>query len=125
MKHVQNRLGVTDAGTVTQDIERDIVATLKEMIEALKKARDDNQEPPDSKPGKGGKGGKPGDQKLLELLAELKMVRSLQKRINDRTVDRARQFPGEQANDPQVVREIRALGERQLRIQEIVANIVK
>lgn len=125
MKHVQNRLGIFDTGTVTQDIERDIVATLKEMIEALKKAREENQEPPDSKPGKGGKGGKPGDQKLLELLQELKMVRSLQKRINDRTVDRGRQYQGEQANDPQVVRELRALAERQLRIQEIVANIAK
>ena len=125
MKHVQNRLGISDTGVVTQDIERDIIASLKDMIDALKKAREENQEPQDSKPGKGGKGGKPGDQKLLELLQELKMVRSLQKRINDRTLDRAKQYPGEQANDPQVVRELRALGERQLRIQEIVANIMK
>jgi hypothetical protein len=125
MMHVKKRLELTDVADVTQGIEKDIIATLKEMIDALKKAREENQEPSDSKPGKGGKGGKPGDQKLLELLQELKMVRSLQKRINDRTLDRAKQYPGEQAKDPQVVRELRALAERQLRIQEIVANIAK
>jgi hypothetical protein len=93
------------------------------MIDALKKARDDNQSDP-GKPG-AGKGGKPGDQKLLELLQELKMVRSLQKRVNDRTIDYAKRFPGEQANEPQIVRELRSLAERQLRIQQIVADIAK
>jgi DNA-directed RNA polymerase subunit F len=54
------------------------------------------------------------------------MVRSLQKRVNDRTVDYARRFPGqEQAKDQQIVRELRSLAERQLRIHEIVANIAK
>ena len=125
MRHVQKRLEVSDAGEVTQGIEADIITTLKEMIDALKKARDENQDPSAPKPGKAGKSGKPGDQKLLELLQELKMVRALQKRINDRTLDRAKQFPGEQANDPQVVRELRNLGERQLRIQQIVADIAK
>src|SRR6185295_16759745 len=67
MKHVQKRLELTDVADITQGIEKDIVATLKEMIDALKKARDDNQEPPPpSKPGDP-KAGKPGDQKLLEL----------------------------------------------------------
>jgi len=126
MKHVQRRLEVADAADITQGIEKDIIATLKEMIDALKKARDDNQDPGNSKPGKGGKAGQPGDKKLLELLQEIKMVRSLQKRVNDRTIDYAKRFPGqEQAADPQVVRELRSLAERQLRIQEIVANIAK
>ena len=125
MKHVQKRLEVTDVGDVTIGIEKDIVATLTEMIDALTKARDDNQSDP-GKPGKGGKAGPPGDKKLLELLQELKMVRSLQKRVNDRTVDYAKRFPNqEQTNDPQIVRELRSLAERQLRIQEIVANIAK
>lgn len=126
MLHVQKRLELTDVADVTQGIEKDIIATLKEMIDALKKAREENQEPSDSKPGKGGKGGKPGDQKLLELLQELKMVRSLQARVNNRTVDYAKRFPGqEQTGDPQVVRELRSLAERQLRIQQIVADIAK
>ena len=43
MMHVQRRLEVTDVGVVTQAIERDIINTLKEMIEALKKARQEMQ----------------------------------------------------------------------------------
>ena len=125
MLHVQKRLELTDVGGLTQDIEKDIIATLKEMIDALKKARDDNQSDP-GKPGKSGPPPKAGDQKLLELLQELKMVRSLQKRVNDRTIDYAKRFPGqEQARDPQIVRELRVLADRQQRIQQIVSDIAK
>jgi hypothetical protein len=125
MIHVQKRLEVTDVGNLTQNIEKDIIESLKEMIDALKKARDDNQDPSNSKPGKAGKSGKPGDKKLVELLQELKMVRALQKRVNDRTTDYGKRFPGEQAQDDQVVRELRSLAERQLRIQRIVEDIAK
>jgi len=125
MIHVQKRLELTDTADVTQGIERDIIDTLKEMIDALKKARQDNQDS-QSKPGEPGKGGPPQDQKLLELIQELKMVRSLQKRVNDRTTTYGKRFPGqEQMNDVQVIRELRSLAERQLRIQEIVSRISK
>ena len=73
-------------------------------------------------PGKGG-AGKPADPKLLELIQELKMVRSLQKRVNDRTELYGKRYPGEQASDPQIIRELRGLGDRQQRIQEIVRRI--
>ena len=122
MIHVQKRLELTDVADQTQGIERDIIDTLKEMIEALKKARQENSDPSKSQPGKAGK---PGDQKLLELIQELKMVRSLQKRVNDRTTDYGKRYQGEQANDQQVVRNLRELSQRQLRIQEIVSRISK
>jgi len=125
MMHVQKRLELSDVADLTQGIERDIIDTLKEMIDALKKAQQDMKQDP-GKPGKAGKSGQPGDQKLLELIQELKMVRSLQKRVNDRTQTYGRRFPGqEQANEPQVIRELRSLSERQLRIQEIVSRIAK
>jgi hypothetical protein len=123
MMHVQKRLDLTDVYDVTQGIERDIIDTLKEMIAALKKAREDNQDP--GKPGPPGSAGKPADPKLLELIQELKMVRSLQKRVNDRTGLYGKRFPGEQASDPQIVRELRSLADRQQRIQEIVSRIAK
>ncbi len=126
MMHVQKRLDLADVHDVTQGIERDIIDSLKEMIEALKKARDDNQQDPGKdKDGKPGKSGKPADPKLLELIQELKMVRALQKRVNDRTELYGKRFPGEQAADPQVVRELRSLADRQQRIQDIVSRIAK
>jgi hypothetical protein len=125
MIHVQKRLELTDTSVVTVGIERDIISTLEEMIDALKKARAENQPEP-GKPGQPGKAGQPGDQKLLELLQELKMVRSLQKRVNDRTNTYGKLFPNEeQARDAQIVRELRSLSERQQRIQEIVSRIAK
>ncbi len=125
MIHVQKRLELTETGVVTQGIEQDIISTLQEMIDALKKARQDNASDP-PKPGEPGKSGPPGDQKLLELLQELKMVRSLQKRVNDRTNTYGKLFPNEeQARDPQIVRELRSLSERQQRIQDIVSRIAK
>lgn len=124
MMHVQKRLDLGDVQDVTQGIEKDIIESLKEMIEALKKAREDNQSEP-GKDGKPGKSGKPADPKLLELVQELKMVRALQKRVNDRTDFYGKRFPGEQAADPQVVRELRSLADRQQRIQEIVSRIAK
>ena len=75
----------------------------------------------DSKPGQPGKSGQPGDKKLLELIQELKMVRSMQKRVNDRTTEWGK--TQEQANEPTVIRELRNLSDRQLRIQEIVRRI--
>src|SRR5262249_45439658 len=86
MINVSRRLRATDVRLFTQRIENDIIATLKEMIEALKKARQDNQ---DRKPPPPGQPGGQGNQKLIELLQELKMIRSLQIRVNKRTEDYA------------------------------------
>ena len=58
MKHVQRRLGVTDTAKVTQGIETDIIDTLKEMIEALKKKIQENKSQP--KPGEGLAAAEPG-----------------------------------------------------------------
>src|SRR5262249_17960927 len=76
MMHVQRRLEITDVGVVTQAIEKDIIDSLKEMIEALKKARQENDNK--KSPPSNGQSGPPPDQKLLDQIAELKMIRSLQ-----------------------------------------------
>src|SRR5262249_32529559 len=123
MKHVQRRLGVIDTGVVTQAIEKDIIDTLKEMIEALKKARqelDNQKNPPSNSPPP-----PPQDQKLLDQIAELKMIRSMQIRVNSRTEIYGKQYNGEQAGEPAIVRELRNLSERQERIFEVTNRIAK
>src|SRR5262249_40010925 len=101
MVNVQRRLGRADVYKVTQTIEEDIIATPKERIEALKKARPENaankgQPPPP---------GPPPPQRLIDLLAELKMIRSMQIRVNGRTKTYATQYTGEQADDPDIQKE--------------------
>ena len=126
MMHVQRRLEITDIGIVTQAIEKDIVDTLKEMIEALKKARqelDAKKSPPSNSPPP-----PPQDQKLLEYIAELKMIRSMQVRVNNRTLTYGRMYQqreGEQTGDPNIRRELINLSERQDRIFEVTNRIAK
>jgi hypothetical protein len=96
MQTVEGRLRKTDVGAVTVQIENDIIDTLKEMVEALKKARQENQAK-QGQPKQGGGGGMPQDQKLIDLIAELKMIRSMQVRVNNRTEVYGKQYKGEQA----------------------------
>ncbi len=136
MMNVAGRLRRTDTGVVTQTIENDIIATLQEMIEALKKARKDNKNPP--QPPKPSQGGPPPDQRLIDMLAELKMIRSMQLRVNSRTDVYGQQYEGEQAPPPgsagdvklreqleTIQRELRELSERQLKIEKVTSDIAK
>lgn len=124
MKSVANRLGKVDVGQVTQTIEEDIIATLKEMVEALKKAQQDmqnrrNQPPPpmNNDPNQ--------NRSLIDLIAELKIIRSMQVRVNSRTGIYARQYQGEQASDPDIQKELANLALRQQKIFEVTNNIAR
>jgi hypothetical protein len=123
MKNVQRRLGVVDVGKVTQGTEQDIIDTLKEMIEALKKARQELE----AKKGQPPSGQQPPniDQKLLDQIAELKMIRSMQIRVNNRTQLYGREYEGEQAAVPRIRQELRQLSDRQERIFEVTNRIAK
>jgi DNA repair exonuclease SbcCD ATPase subunit len=129
METVAVRLRKTDTGVVTVTIENQIIDTLKEMIEALKKARSD-------KKSQGGGGGGQGPDRLLDLLAELKMIRSMQKRVNERTEVYGKQYAGEQAPPPEVgstpeereryeriQNELKELSKRQLKISKVTHDL--
>jgi len=124
---VQKRLGGTDVGKVTQAIERDIIETLKEMIEALKKARQD-LDAKKTPPGQPGQPPPNQDQKLLDQIAELKMIRSMQVRVNARTQMYGKQYQdveGEQTRNPELRRELQILSERQERIFDVTNLIAR
>ncbi|MFO0866338.1 MAG: hypothetical protein U0744_17125 [Gemmataceae bacterium] len=127
MKSVQRRLGTADVGNLTQEIEKDIIASLKEMIDALKKAKQDLEDKKSPPPGPPGPTPPPQDQKLLDQIAELKMIRSMQIRVNTRTTSIARNIADgkEQATDPNLRRDLNIVAERQERIHEITNRIAK
>ena len=137
MTAVRDRLKLADVGEETVRIEDDIIATLKEMIESLKKAQQDNKNRKPPMPGQPGQQN-PGqqDQRLIDQISELKMIRSMQVQINKRTESYGRKFDGEQAPDPmgaadprakaqaeQVLKEIRDLGRRQDKIGKVTRDI--
>jgi len=114
MQMVQRRLERADVAVTTQTIEQAIVEQLKEMIEALKKAQQDLKSPPPPP----SDGGPPPPKSLLNELAELKLMRSMQLQVNKRTLLYHDQDKSEQANDANVAQELRELGKRQLDIAE-------
>ncbi|MCX7701750.1 MAG: hypothetical protein N2039_12810 [Gemmataceae bacterium] len=121
MKVIEQRLDRYDVGEFTQQIEQDVIDALKEMIEALKKKRQElqqnrnNPSRPNNNP--------PPPQRLLDLLAELRLIRSQQLQINKRTIDYARHYQGEQADDPVIQKELEAIAKRQVKIEEMLKKI--
>src|SRR5262249_13387552 len=132
MEVVRNRLNKTDVGEITQKVENDIIDTLRDMIEALKKAQKDaKSDPKQGKPNKG----MPQDQKLIDQLAELKMIYAMQKRVNARTELYGKQYKGEQAPIPEsakdkkekehldmIQRELKDLANRQDKIGKVTKD---
>jgi hypothetical protein len=76
------RLRKLDAGDYTQAVQQDIIETLRELIEVIKEELERKQGG-----GEGNGDGSEGDQEenLLPNSAELKMLKSLQERVNKRT----------------------------------------
>jgi hypothetical protein len=119
-QQVVDRLSQAKLGQVTQGIELDIIATLEEMIDALKKAQKDlekNQNKP--KPPSSGQ----TDSSLVDKLAELKMIRALQMRINTRTERYSKLIEGEQAENAELVDALKRLAERQERVYRVTHDL--
>jgi hypothetical protein len=120
MQQVVVRLGQAKVGSITQEIEKDIIAQLEEMIEALKKAQQDmedrkqqGQPPP----------GRPQDPALVDLLAEVKMIRALQMRVNRRTARYSKLVEGEQAEKLELIEALQRLAEREQRIYRVTRDL--
>jgi hypothetical protein len=119
---VQRRLNTAIVDKDTQTIEENIIAMLKDMLEALKKAQKElgEQKPSQSKPGQ-----KPPNAKLIDMLAELKLIRSLQVQVNNRTKMYGDKDKSEQSKDDLVQKELRQLSIRQAKLQEMVDKLDK
>ncbi len=118
------RLGRGDVGGTTRGIIQDIVASLEEMVAALEKAQREQQQ--QQKGAAGGRPAEPGEQPLVDKLSELKMIRSLQMRVNTRT-RRFAQVLGEgaeQAEEPELLDAVRRLSDRQRKIERAAHDIV-
>lgn len=118
------RLARGDVGGTTRGILEDLVASLEEMLAALEKAQREQQASQGSQ--SGGRPAEPGEQPLVDKLAELKMIRSLQMRVNGRTERFARLLAdgAEQADEPALRAALERLAERQRAIQQAAHDIV-
>ncbi|HEX4592437.1 MAG TPA: hypothetical protein VH120_21080, partial [Gemmataceae bacterium] len=122
MKAVQARLFRTDVGPFTQQVEEEIIAALKEVIEALKRQQQELKDKKDQPPPPPGSSSM-SPQALINMLAELRMLRSLQVRVNQRTISYGKLFPGEQVDDNTTQTELHKLAERQVKIEKATKDI--
>ena len=121
MRIVARRLGKADVSAVTQVIEKEIINTLTEMIDALKKAQKNLQ----NRRNNPSAGGGSNNQKLIDQIAELKMIRAMQIRVNTRTQIYGQRYTGEQANEADIQKELLNLAERQMKIFQITHDIYR
>ncbi len=117
---VVGRLERFEVGELTQGIERDIMESLEELIEALQqemeKAKDKKNNPQQQQQ-------QPQDPPLVDQLAELKTLRALQFRVNRRTKVLGREVEGEQAVEPDLIKQLREQARRQEKIQRATYDL--
>jgi len=121
MRTVSERLNRVVIDELTLIIEDDIIESLEEMIEALRKELEklEEQEQQEGQPQEG----QPQDPALVDLIAELKLLRSLQYRVNRRTKQYGRQIDGEQADDNELLDLLDDLSVRQARIRQATYDL--
>lgn len=130
MQQVARRLAATQLDALTQSIEADIVSVLEELVESLQMARKDAKQPePATTPPPGQNSNPSQQQPLVNALAELKMLRSLQLRVNQRTDKVAESLANPQDAVGQATQEdlaatLRRLSEREAKIYAITRDIV-
>ena len=117
MRIVVTRLERTDLGELTQAVEKEIVEALEEMIDALQKEMEKSKDK-DKKKDDQAKDSQQQDPALVDQLAELRMLRTLQLRINRRTKVLGRMVEGEQAQEEDILGQLQNLADRQARIQK-------
>jgi hypothetical protein len=114
MQSIADRLRDAKFALLTQGLEEDVIAALEETLAALQQAiKDLRQQRAQQQQG----GGPPGEQPLVDQLAELRMIRSLQVRVNNRTKRYGDMIDGEQALKREL---LEALDELSLRQQKIL-----
>lgn len=83
MRTISERLTRTDLGTLTQGMQTDVIASLEEALEALDQTLQELQKKKAAQ--QSGNAPPGGDSQLVQKIAELKLIRSLQARIRRRT----------------------------------------
>ncbi|MDA7949905.1 MAG: hypothetical protein MPJ24_00315 [Pirellulaceae bacterium] len=130
MQQVSDRLNEAKVQTITQQIELDIIDYLKESIAALQKAQKDQKKRNDkSKTPPPSQSDSKQNPPLVDQLAELKMVRAMEKRIKARTdryadlLEDKEDLVG-QAKSQDLKEAIQKLGTRQEKIRKVTRDIV-
>ena len=114
-------LDQSKVGELTQTVEQAIIEALEEMIDALQKEMEKLEEQKQQEQQQQQQ--QEQDQPLVDALSELKMLRSLQLRINRITRRLSRQIDGDQAEGKDLLDQLKTLARRQAKIQEATYDL--
>ena len=122
---VANLLNETKIDLVSQGIQQDILAALDEMIAALQKAQRDLEEQQQQQDQQPGNSPPPGqsEQPLVEAIAELKLIRTMQVRIQNTTNRYSDLIEEGSSSIQEVLPLLRDLAERQDRLDQITRDL--
>lgn len=127
---VKRRLEEANVGSGTLAVEDEILGALEEMLESLKqvqKKREENKERKQQQQQQ--QGGEEQTEPLVDAIAELKLIKTLQLRVNRRTqrlaadANNADDVVG-QIGDSALLAELKDLATRQQKIQEVTRDIL-
>lgn len=121
MQTVAGRLRSVKTDKITQAVELDVIETLEEMLAALQQALKELREKRASP--QQGSGGQPGEQPLVDQLAELRMIRALQMRVNRRTEFYDTLIKGDHTEDAELLAALGKLAQRQQHIFEATRDL--
>ena len=111
-----------NVGVSNQTRQENIIATLEELLEAVKRELKDMED----KEQQSQDGESPGGEMieaLVDQLSELKMIRSMQMRINKTTQRCQKLITGAAAEDPEVINVLNELAVREERLRQILHDI--
>lgn len=124
MQTVAGRLQQTKAAELTQSIQTDVIEALKELIETAQKEMEEMKQDQQQKQQQ--QSGPQQKAALVELMAEIKVLRSLQLRVNRRTatVDRLLQ-ENDASEQTGLLNQLQELAIRQNRLTESAGELAR
>ena len=119
-----DRLKRSDYGSFTQGIVESLVVSLEELLSALERAEREQQDRQEQGQARG-RPANPGEQPLVDKIAELKMLRILQTRVNGRTsrFSELLNEGTEQASETELIEALGRLAHRQERVERAAHDI--
>ena len=121
---VVDRLARTEIGELTQTIQTDVIASLEEMIEALVAAQrdleDQKKQEGEGQPSQSGQ----QEQPLVAAIAELKLIRTMETRIQKTTNRYSQRLESDDSRPDEVLPLLQTLAGRQNRLYKLTRDLV-
>lgn len=123
MLDLVQRLNRVELGKTTLQIEDSIIEAIQEMIDAVAQAKKESQDRQNQPQGNSESQMSEEEQNLIGLLSELRMIRTMQRRINERTRRYEEQLLEGQTDLSVLQKRVEELTRQQNKVQKILHEI--